>query len=153
MGTQHIAVYDIATKTITHTAPERIGMLRIKDICFLNASQVILCLTTDTPSDGVKYYDALIALYKWNEGKFIYIQKVFLKNTQVDSVINKGNKVYVTAHSSSLHGLLHILEVKDNILTLCESKACQNFPHGIDIYKNTLAYTSYTTSGIHFLTI
>jgi hypothetical protein len=153
MGTQHIAVYDLSTKAVTYVEPDRIGLLRIKDICFLNSSQVIFCLTTDTPSDHAKYYDGFVALYKWTGSQFKYLQKVSLKDNHLDSVVNKGNKVYVTAHSPKENGQIHVLEVKDNILTLCVSIKCHNFPHGIDIYKKTLAYTSYGTSGVHFLNI
>jgi hypothetical protein len=153
VGISTIAIYSIDSDIVKHILPERIGTNRIKDICFINNSHVILLLTTDTPCEYPKEYDAFIALYNFNTAGFKYIQKLTFKNTHLDSVIAKHNKVYVTAQSPTSSGILFVCEVKDNILRLLETKSVQGFPHGIDIYDKTLAYTSYITSGIHFITI
>jgi hypothetical protein len=152
-GISHITIYNPDTNGIKHILPEAIGTNKIKDICFINDTQVVLLLNTDTPCDSPKNYDAYIALYRFSYQNFKYIQKISLKNIQLDSAIYKNGHVYVTAHSPIEHGLLLKCSTKDSIVTVLEKQAVQNFPHGIDIHEKTLAYTSYTTSGIHFLTL
>jgi hypothetical protein len=153
IGISKIAIYTPETETLMHVLPERIGTNRIKDICFINNYQVILLLTTDTPCEYPKEYDGFIALYTFSSTGFKYHMKTVFKNTHLDSVIGKNNKFYATAHSSEKNGILLVCEIKDNIIQLLETKSVHGFPHGITIYDKTLAYTSYNTSGIHFLTI
>ncbi len=151
-GISTIAKYNIETNVITHITPERIGQSHIKDICFIN-NYAILLLNSDSPKEISSTYDGDVALYSVKGGTFKFSCKRSFKGVHFDSVTNKARKVYATAHSEKDLGIIYVFDVKDNLLQLLETKPVHGFPHGITIYDKTLAYTSYNTSGIHFLTI
>jgi hypothetical protein len=151
-GISTVAKYTIDTHQITHITPERIGQSRIKDICFVNNCAILL-LNSDGPKEFASTYDGEVALYSVKGDTFKFLVKRSFKGVHFDSVTNKSTKIYATAHSEKELGLIYVFDVKDNLLQLLETKPVYGFPHGIDIYGKTLAYTSYNTSGIHFLTI
>lgn len=151
-GISTIAKYNIDTKLITNITPDRIGQSRIKDICFVNNCAILL-LNSDSPKEFSSTYDGEVALYSVKGDSFQLHVKRSFKGVHFDSVTKKANNIYCTAHSESEQGVIYVFEVKDNILRLLETKPVHGFPHGITIYDKTLAYTSYNTSGIHFLTI
>ena len=45
-------------------------------------------------------------------------------------------------------GYIFIGKIDKDKLIFVKKVACNNFPHGIDVYNNKLAYTSYANSSV-----
>lgn len=102
---------------------------------------------------GGVYKDYKFMMYVNTKGK---LNKVYetntVNNSQVDGSIVYKNHYFSTVHEGNQRsGYILVYRIHSNHLTLVNKVKCHDFPHGIDIFDNKLAYTSYSKSSITIL--
>lgn len=138
--------------------------VRMKDVAVLDDNHIVALSSDRGPingsikSDGTvmphsNYYDSHILVYNI-AGSTMLIDKHILKNTQIDAVVFRAPFCYVTYTDAK--GTGYILRCRlDSSHKFTEDIVkipCGGFPHGISIYNNKLAYTSYTDSALYIHT-
>jgi hypothetical protein len=78
------------------------------------------------------------------------LDSVDIPYTHFDAVCRDERSFYATG-ANLQHGYIFKGNVQNNIISKLCAYQVHDFPHGIDVIDNTIAYTSYSTSGIHFM--
>jgi hypothetical protein len=152
--TERIIKYDMINKTYTAIhSPDLLQKHLIKDITFLPGGYVLLLIVfkKDTNMCMTNHVnDGMIMLLN----KSFRIQdKIMMPKTHIDSIIAKDNTFYFTC-SNEKGGFIRKGQVKDGkFVGNLETFNAADFPHGIDICGNKLAYTSYTDSTVCIMDI
>jgi hypothetical protein len=122
---------------------------RMKDISFLTDTVCVILTSYNDRDIGLgkekEVYDGEILLCEFNNKEFIVIDRVEKSPCHFDSVVSKDGKIYCTAVEPSGSYIL-TADIVHNKITNLQNHPCAPFPHGIDIYENYLAYSSYGTS-------
>jgi len=134
-------VYNTNTKTFTHMKMNY--NRRIKSISVWNDN--ILLGLDDLHTK--KVYDSYIMYYTLDTN--ILLDSIHIKNSQIDGSVIYKNYFFITLHSGiDKCGYIYIGTIHHTNITFVKKVRCNDFPHGIDVYNNTLAYTSYANSSI-----
>ncbi len=136
------------------------GGVRMKDVAIINAEYMIALSSDRGPTEGIqksdgtinsvcKPYDSHVFIYNRNTSAQMYVHT--LKDTHIDSCVYSAPFCFVTCTSASGEGYILRLRVDMETKTLVDPVQfpCAGFPHGISIYNNKLAYTSYATSSLY----
>jgi len=93
--------------------------------------------------------DCWVKLYRRDKNNLEVLDTLSLPYGQID-----GHKFYNHHHFITMHdgnnqcGVIMILKIIANKLSIVKRVACESFPHGIDIMNEQLIYTSYANSSI-----
>ncbi len=146
VGDDRIVKFNILDNSIEHT---KSFDTRIKDIGFCESGEVVLIgnyKEKKSMTDPGLTFNATIRIY--NAG-FEETDRREIPLTHFDAVAMRGNEFYATASDMEggwiYHGTVH----EGKIETL-DKERIADFPHGINICGDVLAYTSYATSSIYF---
>lgn len=118
---------------------------RIKDIVFLNNNYVILLILykTNVPLKiKNQSISGFIGLYSYPS--FTLLHKIDYHHIHFDRIIYYNDSFYVTGQNI-VSGIIYkgtIDFLNNKILDIKEINVL-DFPHGVDIYENLFAYTSY----------
>lgn len=123
---------------------------RYKSIGFLPNDNIILLInhkSQTTLTNRAHISHGAIKLYSpdWQELHSVEFNKIHF-----DHMIVKNHYFYVTT-ADSVGGYIYWGYVTDNKISNVYKFPTADFPHGIDIYDNTLAYTSYSSSAVYFI--
>jgi hypothetical protein len=144
-----LTVYNSSNDEIKHikTNLDR----RIKSISSYGKDKLILCVDffADYKNNLV---DSSIMLYSLENDKLLLLDFLNLNNYQLDGMAFNNNHFFVTANSIDDECSYIIVGNvdKQKKLNLIKKVHCHDFPHGIDIRNNLLAYTSYAKSSVTF---
>ena len=121
---------------------------RIKGIDLLNSKAMIV--GSDDKREGYRnLFHSYVHSYSIdNENqKLIPRDDLILKNSQIDGIALSPDKTkwYATVHSADDRcGYIMIGSILKNLNVVLLSKyRCDNFPHGLDVYKDFLSFTCY----------
>jgi hypothetical protein len=144
-----ITEYDLVSQNIRHL-PIIGNPNRLKDICFLNSDLCIVITSFNDREIGFgkkkEVYDGEIVLCSFNKTQFTVVDTLPFTQCHFDSIICKKNIFYCTSTFVEEGSYILIGEIIDNKIINIQKHPCEAFPHGIDIYEDTLGYTSYGTS-------
>ena len=119
---------------------------RIKTINVIN-NNILLGLDGKISNDRI--FDSWIMYYKLHNNKLLLLDSIHIKNAQIDGSAIYNNHFFITLHSEIYKcGHIYIGSINDTKLTFIKKVQCNDFPHGMDIYNNKLAYTSYANSSV-----
>ncbi len=124
--------------------------LRVKSIAFLPDDSIVVVVNYKENTSMLEkghVFNGSIRLYTNN---FVLLDSIEVSSTHFDDVIQKDNVFYATGANLD-GGFIYKGQVEDQKITSLNAYQVNDFPHGIDILDNKLAYTSYTTSGIHII--
>jgi hypothetical protein len=139
-----LTVYNSINEEIKHI-PTNLN-IRIKAISFYDETKLILCV--DFPTDETNNLkDSWIMLYSLENDTLLLHDDLYFKNCQIDQSAIKDNHFFVVIHSADDEcGYIVIGNIEKTKLNLLKKVQCHDFPHGIDVRNNLLAYTSYAKS-------
>jgi hypothetical protein len=149
IGTEYIVSYNTLNgelKQITSLGDD----IRVKNLTFLPNDLVVVIVnykTKTTMMDIGHKFNGSIRLYTLD---FKQLDSIEVPLTHFDDIVSKNNIFYATGADLE-GGYIYKGIVEDNRFTSIYKHQTHDFPHGIDIKENTIAYTSYATSGIHFI--
>jgi hypothetical protein len=148
-GDDRIVLYKPTTNTITFQ-PSIGSQYRIKDIAFFPDDSCILLTNIKHVlwmTEKGSIFDSEIKIYdkSWNQTD---VKKI--ENTHLDAVVTEGNCFYATA--SDLRGgwIIAGKIEKGKILNIQEIRV-DDFPHGIALLGDKLAYTSYASESVNVI--
>jgi hypothetical protein len=128
--------------------------VRMKDVFPIDEHHLLALSSDRGPIVNVTYnvpYDSHVFIYNRHTGAVT--AKHTLKNTQIDSCVYNAPYCYVTCTNSDGSGYLFRSKIDGYTFSEPTSISCAGFPHGIAIYKNLIAYTSYTDSALYIHTL
>ena len=157
-GDDRIIVWNTETDRIDNRiqSPDLSANVRIKDITFLTEDRIVILgnYKTATPMTTPGHvFDGFIGLYT---GDFRELHTIQYAATQFDSVVSKDGTFYATG-SDLTSGYIYVGSLDPTDQTdrriRINKYPVQDFPHGISICANKLAYTSYTTSAVYIVDV
>ena len=155
----NITEYNVNTKS-THTIVCS-GGTRMKDVAILDSNHILAISSDNGPVNGIMNPDgsvfpksapynshALIYNKHTGERKAIYT----FEKTQIDSCLYRSPYCYITCADCDGQGYIWKCRL-DADFKFGESIkiSCAGFPHGMDIYGDMFAYTSYTESALYIM--
>jgi hypothetical protein len=148
-GTEYITTLDPLTNHLSHVAT--LGdTVRVKGLTFLPSGQIVVIINYKTPTSLVQpghMFDGAIRLYS---PEFTLLDTMEMPSTHFDGIVSNGDRFYATG--ADLHGGYIIVgTVLHDKLGAIRAVPVHDFPHGIDLRNGKVAYTSYKTSGVHFI--
>lgn len=149
IGTEYILTYDTVNGRLTKHAT--LGEnIRVKALAFLQNNMLVVVVnykeSTTMATKGHKF-NGSVRLYSNN---FVMLDSIDIPLTHFDGVVSDANNFYATCADVQC-GYIYKGHVVENKITSLKAFQVNDFPHGIAIKGDTIAYTSYGTSGIHFL--
>jgi len=116
----------------------------------INSFNNYLILATDTAKYKNNLRDTYIKLYNIDEKyKLILLDEIYIPEAQVDGCVFYNELFFFTIHSNIDNcGLIFICKIINEKLKFVRKIKCNDFPHGIDICKDKLVYTSYSNESI-----
>lgn len=144
--------YNTKTQKIQHITNKHLNGYRMKSICYYDNNKLIIGL--DTGGDVSK--NSLIKIFEIKESSsssdddvnLVQLGSIEIHQAQTDGSCIYKNYYFTTMHyidSQKCYILVYKIE-NNNTLTLIKKKECHDFAHGIDIFDDKLAYTSYAQS-------
>lgn len=149
MGTEYILAYNTLNGQLSKVAT--LGdNIRVKGLCFLPNDLVVVIVNYKTTTCMIEKghtFNGSIRLYTFD---FKLLDSIEVPLTHFDCVVAKGYTFYATGADVE-KGYIYKGGVEEKKIVSLQTYQTHDFPHGIDIRNDTIAYTSYTTSGIHFI--
>lgn len=151
IGIEHIVTYNVNNGQLSKVAC--LGdSIRVKGLAFLPNDLIIVIINYKAKTSMIEKghtFDGAVRLYTLD---FTLLDSIEVPLTHFDAIVTTGHKFYATG--ADLDGG-YIFKGKVNTSIEKIESVCgypvHDFPHGIDILDTIIAYTSYTTSGIHFI--
>jgi hypothetical protein len=149
IGTEHIITFD----TITGRLTKQVSLgenIRVKALTFLPNDVLVVVVNykeITTMATKGHTFNGSIRVYSHN---FTLLHSIEVPLTHFDGIVSDGNLFYATGADTRC-GYIYKGSVVENKITSLEAFQVHDFPHGIDVKDNIIAYTSYATSGIHFV--
>lgn len=133
------------------------GGTRMKDVAILDADHIIAISSDRGPisgkqnADGSVFplnppYDSHVLIYKKTGGA--PLAKHILPGTQIDGCIYHAPYCYVTCTDVRGAGYIFRSKIDGYNFTEITHIPCAGFPHGLAIYGDKFAYTSYAESAL-----
>lgn len=134
--------------------------VRMKDVIVIDDPYIVALSSDRGPINGSKTadgtvqpinkpYDSHVILYNRYTGQHVCVHT--LEKTQIDGCVYKAPFCYVTC--TDVSGVGYILRLSIDLVARTFTDPvyipCAGFPHGISIYNNMLAFTSYATSSLY----
>jgi hypothetical protein len=149
-GHESIKKININDYTITDI-PSLGNTIRIKHIHFLPNGTVLLIINYKTATTlTMKNHISNGCLRLYTSDFNVILDSFEMPSTHLDGLTMDKNIFYITCRNLD-NGYILKGNIKDNKIITENNIPCEDFPHGIDICNNRIAYTSYTTSGIHII--
>jgi hypothetical protein len=150
-----LSIFDISNRKISgkYTIP-KLENCYLKDITFIDKNRVLIIGSESGPSDEINAYKSYINLYRFDEGKFVFLDGLTYENSHMDSIVYTGEKYYVTAQVNDIGYLLNGF-IEDDFIVPLKNITVADFPHGLALYKNNknninkIAFTCYSTSSVY----
>jgi hypothetical protein len=150
-GREHVVTYNICNGEVSKVAC--LGdSIRVKGLAFLPNNLIIVIINYKAKTSMIEKghtFDGAVRLYTLD---FALLDSIEVPLTHFDVIVVTGHTFYATG--ADLEGG-YIFKGTVNTSTQKIVSVCgypvHDFPHGIDIIDTTIVYTSYTTSGIHFI--
>ncbi len=125
---------------------------RLKDICFINNQYILLLIIYKTNiqfSKANQITSGAFALCTFPEFKLI--DKIEFKHIHFDRVIlDKNNNFYVTTQDENSGKIYKgVIDLVHQKIILLNTYIVDDFPHGLDIYEDLFAYTSYDSNSVN----
>lgn len=151
IGTEHILTYNTVNGILSkHTS---LGEdIRVKALAFLPNNMLVVVVNykeTTTMTTKGHTFNGSIRLYSDN---YTLLDSKHIASTHFDGIVSHANKFYATGADLDC-GYIYEGVILANKIGSLNKFQVKDFPHGIDIKNGTVVYTSYATSGIHFLNI
>jgi hypothetical protein len=144
-GDDRIVKFKIADNSIDYA--KSFG-IRIKDIGFCESGDVILIGNYKGKKAMIDPGSTFNATIRVCNSQFEETDRREFPLTHFDAVAVRGNDFYATA-SDMEGGWIYCGTVKDGKIETLDKQGVSDFPHGINILGDILAYTSYATSSIY----
>jgi hypothetical protein len=142
MNTETYAIEDI---------PSLGNTIRVKHIQFLPNGTVFLIINYKTATTlTMKNHISNGCLRLYTSDFTVILNSFEMPSTHLDGLTMDKNIFYITCRNLD-NGYILKGNITDNMIITEKRIPCEDFPHGIDIFNNKIAYTSYTTSGIHII--
>ncbi len=128
--------------------------VRMKDVTIIDETHILALSSDRGPVHNVEYnppYDSHVFIYNRSTGAVV--AKHTLKNTQIDGCVYNTPYCYVTCTNSDGSGYIFRAKIESCTFSEEVSMPCAGFPHGIAIYENLFAYTSYSDSALYIHTL
>ena len=125
----------------------------IKDVCFIDKTTMLAAFATKSPSKVINstYASGLLYLsFDLQNSSFSVLDRLFLRPCAFDALCfdKVKGRFYVT---DQVGDRVIIVEIKKAKISVIGEYIGFDFPHGIDLIKNTLAITNYGDSSIIFI--
>lgn len=154
-GREHIVTYNSRNGQLSKVAC--LGdSIRVKGLAFLPNNLIVVIINYKAKTSMVEKghtFDGAVRLYTLD---FALLDSIEVPLTHFDAIVTTGHTFYATGadlHGGYIYKGIVNTSIK-KIVYVC-GYPVHDFPHGIDIIDvldcTTIAYTSYTTSGIHFI--
>ncbi len=125
---------------------------RLKDICFINDNMILLLIIYKTNiGTNIKNQITNGAFGLFSFPNFILLDKIEFNHIHFDRVIlDKNNHFYVTTQDEN-SGKIYTgtIDLVNQKIILLKDFIVDDFPHGLDIYEDLFAYTSYDTNSVN----
>lgn len=149
IGTEYIFSYDTSNSEIRKIAT--LGEnIRVKHMTFLDNDLIVAVVNYKTNTSMIEeghMFNGSIRLYTI---EYELIASVEVPLTHFDAIVCINNVFYATGADLE-GGYIFKGLVEGGKITSLTKYQVNDFPHGIDIKNNKIAYTSYSTSGIHII--
>lgn len=149
IGTEYILSYNIWNGEIKNIAT--LGdNIRVKHLTFFDNELIVVVMNYKTDTSMAQQghtFNGSIRLYTIG---YELLDNAEIPLTHFDCVVCKGNVFYATG-ADLIGGYIYKGVVNDRKIKSIIKYQVNDFPHGIDIRNNVIAYTSYSTSGIHII--
>jgi hypothetical protein len=149
IGTEYILSYNTLNRQLTKVATLGIN-IRVKCLAFLPNGNIVIAINFKEKTsmvDKSHMFNGEIRLYSPD---FTILDTIDIPCTHFDGICCDEYTFYATG-ANLQNGYIFKGNVQDKNITSLHAYQVHDFPHGIDIMNNNLAYTSYTTSGIHII--
>jgi hypothetical protein len=136
------------------------GAIRMKHAAIIDENHIVALSSDKGPINGSLGsdkkvrpvnipYDSHIHIYNIHTGELI--QQYTYKETQIDACVYDLTTQYIYVTCTDIKGKGYIWRSKiiDYLFTDMQEISCAGFPHGISIYNNIIAFTSYETSAVY----
>jgi hypothetical protein len=149
IGTEYILSYNTLSNQVSNvvTLGENV---RVKCLEFLSNGLIVVIINykqNTSMTDKLHFFNGEIRLYTQD---FSLLDYVVIPFTHFDCICGYDCDFYATG-ANMQNGYIFNGKVNGNTIETLYAYEVHDFPHGIDILGNKIAYTSYSTSGIHFL--
>lgn len=125
---------------------------RLKDLLFINDNHILLIINYKTNvklSKNNQITNGSFALFTFPQ--FTLLDKIDFNHIHFDKVIcDKNNNFYVTTHDE-FSGKIYkgTIDLTNKKIIFLKNFIVDDFPHGLDIYEDLFAYTSYGTNSLN----
>ena len=93
--------------------------------------------------------DAWFSQYRLVGERLVEVDSVFFEGCQIDGAVSSHGMHFVSLQDS-VEGCGYVVTLKvGDRLEVVKKTRCDDFPHGLDVHDQTLAYSSYSTSSVH----
>jgi hypothetical protein len=149
LGEEYIVSYNTLNGQTSNVATLGVN-IRVKSLTFLSNGTIVVLVNfkeTTSMTDKLHFFNGEIRLYS---SDFKVLDSVDIPCTHFDNICSNECTFYATG-ANLQHGYIFNGNVKGKRIDSLFAYQVHDFPHGIDIMGNKIAYTSYSTSGIHFM--
>ena len=109
---------------------------------------LLLCMD-DLGSHHQPLHNSCVMLYSVDNDKLLYLDKIDINNSQIDGMVIYNDYFLATIHCGiDKCGNIIVGKINNNKLYFTKKVPCNDFPHGIDVFNDKVAYTSYANSSI-----
>ncbi len=150
-GDDRIVVWNIAKNKVEDRIelPNIGKIVRIKDVTHISEDRIVLIGiyktgAGDMTAAGYKS-NGFIGLYT---GKFEELDRVEVESVHFDSITSKDGYFFATGADME-GGNIYVGSIVNDKLSPIVTHPTEDFPHGIAVYNDKLAYTSYKTSALY----
>lgn len=149
VGNDYILCYDTFNGSIRNIAS--LGdNIRVKHLSFVDNDFIVVVAnykTVTSMAEEGHIFNGSIRLYSTD---FALLDNIEIPLTHFDAVISINKILYATG-ADLIGGYIYKGIIEDNKIKSIHKYEVNDFPHGIDKRNNKIAYTSYSTSGIHII--
>jgi hypothetical protein len=150
-GTEYILSVNTQNNQVSNVAT--LGEdVRVKGLAFLSNGLIVVVVNYKQNTSMIvksHFFNGGIRLYS---SEYVLLDNIDIPYTHFDCICSDIYDFYATGANLQNGYIFHgKINIKNNTIETLYAYEVNDFPHGIDIFENKLAYTSYSTSGIHLL--
>ena len=93
--------------------------------------------------------DAWFSKFRVEDGRLVEVDSVFFERCQVDGAVSGHGLHFVSLHDATEECGYVVTMRDEGRLEVVRKTRCEDFPHGLDIHEQTIAYCSYATSSVY----
>ncbi|MCH2107292.1 MAG: hypothetical protein MK291_11700, partial [Planctomycetes bacterium] len=135
----------VAPLDVEMSEPRRIKMISAQgELYFLSLDRQV-----GAPEKPGCSGDAWFSRYRVEGGRLVEVDSVSFAGCLIEGAVSSHGLHFVSMHDAvEERGYVVTLRAKDT-LEIVKKTPCEDFPHGLDIHEEALAYSSYSTSSVH----